>query len=302
VIGAFNEHRRVFIEVTKTSHQHGGAGWEFGTCLWSPERADGGADIYSLMREVAADDLVFHILEDRRNDGPREHRLCGHSFAAGPYERRLDEPPSSGEWGGRNAYYRVPLRDYEAFDPAVSVITLLELFAPEIQADKADNPRYYPFNPYGAGWRLRQGGYLNACTPSLFDVFRRALDLEPVPRIAIAEPHVEVDREYREARRMQGEREAFARNPALIREAKATRGHRCEACDFDYRDTYGVDYIECHHLNPLAESPGTSVTTTIADVRVLCPNCHRMVHRTRPPMGVEDLRAQLGLAPREPSD
>jgi hypothetical protein len=54
----------VWIEDTKSAHGHGGPGWEFGSCLWSPSRADGGIDYYALMREPAPGDLVIHF-----NDG-----------------------------------------------------------------------------------------------------------------------------------------------------------------------------------------------------------------------------------------
>jgi len=33
---------RVWIEDTKSEHQHGGPGWEFGTCLWSPSTDEKG--------------------------------------------------------------------------------------------------------------------------------------------------------------------------------------------------------------------------------------------------------------------
>ena len=42
--------RSIWIEITKSEHKHGGYGWEFGTCLWSPNRNRAGSDSYSLMR------------------------------------------------------------------------------------------------------------------------------------------------------------------------------------------------------------------------------------------------------------
>jgi 5-methylcytosine-specific restriction protein A len=54
----------------------------------------------------------------------------------------------------------------------------------------------------------------------------------------------------------------------------------CEACDFDFNDTYGEHgrgFIEVHHLLPLhVLKPGTR--TRMQDLAVLCANCHRMVH------------------------
>lgn len=42
---------RVWVEITRDEHGHGGEGWGFGTCLWSPERDNAGHDRYAIMRQ-----------------------------------------------------------------------------------------------------------------------------------------------------------------------------------------------------------------------------------------------------------
>lgn len=56
----------------------------------------------------------------------------------------------------------------------------------------------------------------------------------------------------------------------------------CEACGFDSEARFGIEgIIECHHLKPVAElEPGEK--TRLADLRLVCPNCHRLVHKKRP--------------------
>ncbi|MDD7920981.1 HNH endonuclease [Actinomycetospora callitridis] len=64
----------------------------------------------------------------------------------------------------------------------------------------------------------------------------------------------------------------------------------CEACGFDFGRTYGKrghEYIECHHRVPLHVSG--PVTTRVADLALLCSNCHRMIHRGKPWLTVEEL-------------
>ena len=68
------------MEITKSKHKHGGEGWEFGTCLWSPSRNRAGGDRYSLMREPRAGDLVLHFYRDAWPDGISETRLSGRSI------------------------------------------------------------------------------------------------------------------------------------------------------------------------------------------------------------------------------
>ncbi|WOB42637.1 restriction endonuclease [Thermoleptolyngbya oregonensis NK1-22] len=104
--------------------------------------------------------------------------------------------------------------------------------------------------------------------------------------------------EYTEGMRMLSERFFFSRNSNLIKEAKASYGDTCQVCNFNYQKKYGelgLGYIECHHLNPLSERPESewdeNIKTSIKDVRVLCANCHRMVHRKRPALAIEELKA-----------
>jgi len=57
-------------------------------------------------------------------------------------------------------------------------------------------------------------------------------------------------------------------------------GHlHCVACGFSFEQMYGVigiDFIEMHHDRPL--SSGRRMTA-VTELRPLCSNCHRMVHR-----------------------
>lgn len=66
----------------------------------------------------------------------------------------------------------------------------------------------------------------------------------------------------------------------------------CEACGFDFESTYGARgsmYIECHHTVPLHASGETS--TRLADLVLLCANCHRMIHRSAPWLTFNELKS-----------
>lgn len=79
------------------------------------------------------------------------------------------------------------------------------------------------------------------------------------------------------------------RSSALVSEAKnrfiETHGRLfCEICDFNFKDFYGesrsisTDCIEAHHILPLHKLDNP-VENTPKALRMLCPNCHRVVHR-----------------------
>jgi len=71
----------------------------------------------------------------------------------------------------------------------------------------------------------------------------------------------------------------------------------CEVCDFDFEDEYGErgeGFIECHHNVPLSElSPGTN--TKLSDLSLVCSNCHRMVHRKKPWLTLDQLKDLLAI-------
>jgi 5-methylcytosine-specific restriction protein A len=106
--------------------------------------------------------------------------------------------------------------------------------------------------------------------------------------------------QFEEGDRIRREVTSLARNPKLVAEAKKHYGSVCRTCDFDFKARYGElgsGYIECHHVDPLSGRDGRSEPTTIADVTVLCANCHRMVHRRRTPcLTLEELKLALNEA------
>lgn len=74
-------------------------------------------------------------------------------------------------------------------------------------------------------------------------------------------------------------------NPRLAAEAKRQRDYTCEVCGFNFRQHYGPlgqEFAECHHKNSLSERPEELWSQALADVAVVCANCHRMLHRQRP--------------------
>ena len=55
----------------------------------------------------------------------------------------------------------------------------------------------------------------------------------------------------------------------------------CEVCGFDFYETYGdlgKGFIEAHHRVPLSEVDGET-TTKLKDLALVCPNCHKMLHK-----------------------
>ena len=91
----------------------------------------------------------------------------------------------------------------------------------------------------------------------------------------------------------------YERDPKLIREkrkaASATGKLACEVCGFDYKAAYGdlgKGYIEVHHTKPV-HTLIAGTKTKLEDLALLCANCHRMAHRKRRPLTLDQIRATL---------
>ena len=90
---------------------------------------------------------------------------------------------------------------------------------------------------------------------------------------------------------------AIERQASHSKKVKAAQGCRCRACELEMSEVYGdlaTGMIDAHHLTPLAGLADGQVVTfdPIIDFAVLCPNCHRAIHRLDDP---SDLGALRGL-------
>lgn len=72
------------------------------------------------------------------------------------------------------------------------------------------------------------------------------------------------------------------RNRLLANDRKVLDKYTCQICGMRFENVYGKelgrDYAEAHHLVPLHKLKGV-VKTNLDDLRTVCANCHRMLHR-----------------------
>jgi hypothetical protein len=119
---------------------------------------------------------------------------------------------------------------------------------------------------------------------------------EPIDAI-VNENDASASVEGRERYRIHRERE---RDPRIAPRVKAKRlssagALRCDVCDFDFEKTYGErgrGFIEAHHTMPLSDLTHETVTRD-EDIALVCSNCHRILHRGKPAMSVQEMRRLL---------
>ncbi|GIU36432.1 hypothetical protein TUM4644_37390 [Shewanella colwelliana] len=152
---------------------------------------------------------------------------------------------------------------------------------------------YMPkFRPSGNVYRVREDRFVH------FDGVEGYVNQILTSSYAITQSQpIEVEEDTPNTEYAEGERKAkevhyFKRNPKLVAEAKEKLGYVCYACGFDFEKVYGdigKNYIECHHLNPLSERDD-AFASTIDDVCMLCSNCHRMIHRSKPAIDIVEFK------------
>jgi 5-methylcytosine-specific restriction protein A len=87
------------------------------------------------------------------------------------------------------------------------------------------------------------------------------------------------------------ERDRRARKVCLAR-----WGSSCVVCGLDFGDRYGSmgqGFIHVHHTLELSAADPDYRVDPINDLRPVCPNCHAMLHRQRPPLSIDELRRLL---------
>lgn len=89
---------------------------------------------------------------------------------------------------------------------------------------------------------------------------------------------------------------AFERNAAARARCLEHHGYTCKVCSFNFQERYGAigrKYIHVHHLIPLSEIRTRYEVDPIRDLVPVCPNCHAMIHSTRPALHLDQLRGHL---------
>lgn len=88
----------------------------------------------------------------------------------------------------------------------------------------------------------------------------------------------------------------FERSPRLRSECINYHGTDCKICGFDFEGVYGElgkNYCHVHHISPLSEVGESHLVCPKTDLIPVCPNCHAMLHKTKPALTPNQLKKIL---------
>jgi len=57
---------------------------------------------------------------------------------------------------------------------------------------------------------------------------------------------------------------------------------------------HGKGFIECHHKKPVSEIQ-EGENNKLSDLAVVCASCHRMIHKSRPWLSLDELKSIMKL-------
>lgn len=106
----------------------------------------------------------------------------------------------------------------------------------------------------------------------------------------------EISGEFPEGKIVERSHKARERNSQVVELAKNNFKKKngklfCQVCNFDFEKIYGTlgrDFIEGHHTIAVSDMP-PDYKTNPNEIAMLCGNCHRMVHKKRPWLLMEQL-------------
>lgn len=153
----------MWLEMSR-DEDHGGSAWGFGECLWSPTRKESGArwPYWELLGRIKAGEVVLHL----RGRNPKKVAFVGYSIASEDGGASGKRPKDAGAWEYADAFYRVPLRNYTAFDDPFLLKDIFASQRTELEAYVINNRKLPPserellfFTIQGGRLQCQNGAY-----------------------------------------------------------------------------------------------------------------------------------------------
>ncbi|MGE7811251.1 HNH endonuclease [Lysinibacillus capsici] len=73
-------------------------------------------------------------------------------------------------------------------------------------------------------------------------------------------------------------------------------------CNFNFKRVFGEigkEFIHVHHEIEISTIGEEYEINPLTDLKPICPNCHAMLHKRKPPYSIDELREIVGFSVRE---
>ena len=107
--------------------------------------------------------------------------------------------------------------------------------------------------------------------------------------------------QYFEGARKQITVNGYERSASARKKCIEHHGCFCAVCSLDFMHLYGSlgeGFIHVHHIKPLYESEKEYKLDPVKDLIPVCPNCHAMIHQTKPVKGIDEMKRIFEIGKR----
>lgn len=107
---------------------------------------------------------------------------------------------------------------------------------------------------------------------------------------------VDSSKKYSEGKTRQVTVNSYERNPLARQECIEHFGLNCQVCDFNFQEVFGElgeNFIHVHHLIDISTIGKEYSVNPKTDLIPVCPNCHAMLHKQKPPYSISELKKIL---------
>jgi 5-methylcytosine-specific restriction protein A len=138
-----------------------------------------------------------------------------------------------------------------------------------------------------------KGGLKSKCFKVLesnhFEIVTKG-DTSPFPE------EVEASESHTEGAITQAVVNRYERDPRARAKCIKEYGPVCQVCSMNFEKKYGAigeGFIHVHHIKQLSGIGKEYEVDPVSDLVPVCPNCHAMLHKRRPPFSVSELKKML---------
>lgn len=94
---------------------------------------------------------------------------------------------------------------------------------------------------------------------------------------------------------------AYERSASARKKCIEHHGCYCAICNLNFAHLYGdlgEGFIHVHHIKPLSEINNEYKLDPVKDLIPVCPNCHAMIHQTKPVKGIDEMKKIIEIGKR----
>lgn len=265
--------KNAYAEVTNLN-DHGGEGWEVGTCIWSPVKDKSGKRKWKIMNNLNEGDLILHFV--RINN---VYSWIGTSLVAGPIEVIHTQLPSPHSKHKNPPFQRILLKDYKKLETPISTDLMFKNYKKKLVLIRESSPKrpFYTLKENKNELEVREA-YLTEVSIQLYNFFGNLSRKTNLSRkkitSGIQQPtdHEPVQHDIATPDRTNVMVSRIVRDTSLSRRIKNENDYSCLICGKTIILPNGNNYAEGHHLKPLGKDhDGLDIKENII---ILCPNHH----------------------------